>query len=172
MEKRLETNRAFLGVRTKMVLLREKLIENCMGTLKAQDAFAVEAIECLARKAAVDGAGAAPDPPPEVRPGLDGEKNSIAALEKACRLRMNQLLADPAQMSLPAIRGLEAALELVGDLKWKLSRREDNGPSQSPPARAEAEMRRQIPGMSPEQSWRHRTVRWAYRCHKGAIKVP
>jgi hypothetical protein len=121
-----------------------------MSTLNAQDAFAVVAIECLARKAADGGTGAAPDPPPEVPPGLDGEKNSIAALEKACRLRMNQLLADPAQMSLQAIRGLEAALELVGDLKYKLSRREDNDPAHSLLARAEAEMRRKILGMSTE----------------------
>jgi len=120
-EKRRENSRIIHEIGTKKNLLREKLLHNCLETAGPRDVIAFVAMESLARKTAMDDAKRGPDP----RGKSPGEpaatvRDGIEALEKACLMRMNQLAADPKQLDVRVIRGIEAGLEMAGRYKRML----------------------------------------------------
>lgn len=145
-EKRIETRRALREIRTKTALLREKFIEKSLGTLNARDVLAVVSMEAVARRAAVHDAKRTADPPPDGPVDAGSEADSIAALEKACHVRMNQFLADPAQLDLPSVRGLEEAVDLVRNLKARLQRSAEMNSSGAFMSGPEAEIWRKLFG--------------------------
>jgi DNA-binding transcriptional MerR regulator len=148
-QKRLENRRAHQEIRTKTFQLREKLIENCFRTLSARDALAVVSMESLARKIARDDIDIKKNPAPAVNGSGESERleNAIIALEKACHVRIGQLEADPEQLHLEAVRGLEAAFGLVGRLKSRLRRSRDYQPAQEFLEKAKADIRKKLLGM-------------------------
>jgi hypothetical protein len=115
--KREEIGRSLMEIHTKSVLLRQRLIENALNTLSAGDVYAVAFMESIARKAAPEDSRDGAVPGSKAGWKRKGEEEAVAALERACHIRMGRLLADPGQMDLPAIRALEAASKLVRDLK-------------------------------------------------------
>lgn len=114
-EKRQEIGRSVSSIRTKLMLLREKLIDKCLDTADARDAAAVAAIESIARLAGLDGVKKGGDSHEKPRPMR--EKDAVAALEKTCRIILNQLPADPAQWNLSTIRVLKEAFAFLRELE-------------------------------------------------------
>jgi hypothetical protein len=150
--KRLETRRALMGIRTKTMLLREKLIERCVNSQSPADIYAFAAIETLARRAGLDAPKKSAGPLLKLRAKTQGEENAAAALEKAYLLRMSQLLDDPVQLSSATVRGLKEAMALVRVLKNKLGHFEKNGRRPGLSDEAANEIRRKILGIS-DENW-------------------
>jgi transposase-like protein len=122
-EKKEQIRQAFSGIRTNTIILRAKLIENCMNTLNAQDAFAVSAMESLAQRAtqAAKSTGAQAPQLPENLREIRSDEDAIAALEEALEIKVNRMLADPGQLNFSAMRDLKQVMDLVRDLKTKRS---------------------------------------------------
>ncbi len=147
-EKRLEICRTLLDISTKTLLLREKLIDNCITTLNAQDIFAVASLEAIAKKQERDDPAKPPVLPRKARPGKGaGENEAVAELEKACHNWMHNMAADPGQLNLEAIRTLKAAMDLVRDFKKEADSPEDQRGGLSD--EAADEIRRKILGIPP-----------------------
>jgi hypothetical protein len=161
-EKRREMGRSVLSIRTKFMLLREKLIDKCMDTADARDAAAVATIESIARQAGLDGVKKGGDFPKKPRPRMR-EKDAVAALEKTCKIILNQLHADPAQWNISTIRVLKEAFAFPRELeadpraggseRWRAGGLSDE---------AAAEIRRKILGIDEEtgESERKTTQNW------------
>jgi hypothetical protein len=146
-----EIGRSLMEIRTKTIQLRQKLIENALNSLSAEDIYAVASMESIARRAVPDDSRNGAVPAPETVWKTKGEVNAIAALEQACRIRMSCMLADPGQMSLSAIRGLKAAIELVRDFKEGRGHGRTKGRRRGISDETAEEIRRKILGIRDEE---------------------
>ncbi|MHC1729703.1 MAG: hypothetical protein AB9866_27485 [Syntrophobacteraceae bacterium] len=149
-EKREEIGRSVLSIRTKFMLLREKLIDKCMETADARDAAAVATIESIARQAGLDGVKKGDDSPKKPHPRMR-EKDAVAALEKTCRIILNQLHADPSQWNISTIRVLKETFAFLR----KIEANSRAGTSETSHAgglsdETAAEIRRKILGIAEE----------------------
>ena len=116
--KRDEIRQALASIRADTIRLRARLIQNCLASMNAMDAFAVAKMEEMALKAAEIAdkrAEAAPSslPPREIASDAD----AVAALEEAVGLRLNAMLASPDKVTLTALREVKQVLDLLGDMR-------------------------------------------------------
>lgn len=119
-EKKEKIRQALSSIRTNTILLRARLIENCMTTLAANDAFAVASLESMAQKAAAAAAKNQLTPKaPETLREIKTDEDAVAALEEAVQIRLNSMLSNPGQISLAAVKDMKQALALVRDLKTR-----------------------------------------------------
>lgn len=159
-EKREEIGRSVSSIRSKFMLLRERLIDKCMDTADARDAAAVATIESIARQAGLDGVKKGDDSPKRPRPKMR-EKDAVAALEKTCRIILNQLHADPSQWNISTIRVLRETFAFLREIEAH-SR---TGASADPHAgglsdKTVAEIRRKILGIKEETGESQRQLGW------------
>ncbi len=118
--KREELRAALSGIKRNTVLLRAKLIENCLNTLGAMDAFAVAKLEEMALKAADMAERTREDVlKPHVTPlrTITTDDDAVAALEEAVAMKLNGMLANPGQVDFRAVQDVKKALDLVRDLR-------------------------------------------------------
>lgn len=147
--KKEEIRRAMASIRANTIKLRAKLIENCMSTLNAMDAFAVASLEGMAQKAAqlaAKGQAAAQASPEKLRP-IRTDEDAIAALEEAVQMRLNSMLSDPQRVSLPALRDIKGVLDLLREMRAKTAGSADPAYTGLTPEAAD-EIRRKILGVA------------------------
>lgn len=117
--KREEIRQALASIRVDTIKLRAKLINNCLASMNAMDAFAVAKMEEVAIKAAEladKRAEAAPPPAVSLRE-IATEADALAALEEAVGLRLNAMLASPERVTLAALREVKQVLDLLKDMR-------------------------------------------------------
>ncbi|KAF5032469.1 hypothetical protein DSECCO2_616940 [anaerobic digester metagenome] len=117
--KRDEIRKALASIRRDTIKLRAKLIENCLDSMQAMDAFAVAKMEEMALKAAEladKRADALPATAPPMRE-IATEADAVAALEEAVGLRLNTMLASPDKVTLAALREVKQVLDLLKDMR-------------------------------------------------------
>ena len=138
---------AMSSIRSNTVLLRARLIEKCLGSLEAKDAFAVSAIESVAQKAAQIAAkgqeqAVVPESPREIKT----DEDAVAALEEAVQLKLNAMLANPGRVSLAGLKEVKSVMDLLRDMRPQT---DDPGKSSGSGLSAEAadEIRRKILGV-------------------------
>lgn len=151
-EKKEQIRQAMSSIRTNTILLRARLIENCMTTLAAQDAFAVASLESMAMKAselASKSQGA-----PAAAPALENlreiktDEDAIAALEEAIQIKLNSMLANPGQISLAAVKEVKTVGEFVAAMRAKISKSDaEAGRRKGLSADAANQLRREILGI-------------------------
>lgn len=147
-EKKEQIRQAMASIRTNTILLRAKLIENCIQTMNSQDAFAVSAIEGLAQRAAqlVAKGQAAPASPETLRP-IRTDEDAIAALQEAVEIRLNSMLGSPQQVNLAGIREMKQVLDLLRDMRAKTAAGSSEPSSTGLTPAAAEEIRRKILGV-------------------------
>lgn len=119
-EKRRRIDRAHIEIRTNTVLVRQRLLAQCLESLDPKDAIAVLTLESLIQKAGrEDGREEWPMHTPETRCTIKNDQDAAAALEEACRARINLISIDPGQLNFAVIRGLREAMTLADELKRK-----------------------------------------------------
>lgn len=124
-DKKEEVRQAMSSIRMNTIKLRSKLLENCLTTLHAQDAFAVSAIEGLALRAAsrtppLYERGARGDLPEKVRE-IKTDEDALAALEEAVQIKINLMLANPGQISGAAVKEISQIRTTLEDFKKAVS---------------------------------------------------
>ncbi|UJX42981.1 hypothetical protein K9F62_10005 [Desulfovibrio sp. JY] len=117
--KREEIRQALASIRVDTIKLRAKLIENCLGSMQAMDAFAVAKMEEVAIKAAELADKRAEAAPPTVAAmrEIATEADAVAALEEAVGMRLNAMLASPDKVTLTALREVKQVLDLLKDMR-------------------------------------------------------
>lgn len=124
-EKRRRIDRAHIEIRTNTVLVRQRLLAQCLESLDPKDAIAVLTLESLIQKAGrEDGREEWPMHTPETRCTIKNDQDAAAALEEACRARINLISIDPGQLNFAVIRGLRDAMALAGRAEKKGEARE------------------------------------------------
>lgn len=118
-EKKQKIRQALSSIRANTIRLRAKLIENCLETLNAQDAFAVSSLESLALKAAdLSARGQAlSSPVPEATREIKTDADAVKALEDAVQLKLNTMLAQPGAVSLTSVKEVKQVLDLLKTMK-------------------------------------------------------
>lgn len=118
-ESKEKIRQALASIRSNTILLRARLIENCMTTMNAQDAFAVSALESTAMRAAelASKNAASVVPPVESIREIKTDEDAVAALEEAVAMKLNAMLTNPAGVSFAAVNDVKKALDLVKSLK-------------------------------------------------------
>jgi hypothetical protein len=118
-EKRDAIRQARSSARSGRILLHAALIKNCLGTLNAQDAFAVAAIETVVQKAAEAQAkaGIASAAAPERLREIASDTDVVAALEEAVEIKMNGMLTNPAGLTLASLKDLKQVMDFIRDFK-------------------------------------------------------
>lgn len=147
--KKEEIRQALASIRTNTILLRAKLIENCMNTMHAQDAFAVSAIEGLAQRAAqfaAKGQPTAPAQPDAMRP-IRTDEDAITALQEAVEIKLNAMLSNQHQVSFAALKEVKQTLDLLRDMRAKLASGSTESSSAGLTPAAAEEIRRKILGV-------------------------
>ncbi len=133
-EKRREIREALAEIRSNTILLRHRLLRNCLdaGAPAALDVFAAAKMEEVALKAADAAAkGQALQAvqqsiqaaPREIRT----EADAAAALEDAVGLAVNSMLSDPARISLTRVRELKSVLDLLKEMRAAAGAAKDAG---------------------------------------------
>ncbi|NDY56324.1 hypothetical protein G3N56_06150 [Desulfovibrio sulfodismutans] len=117
--KREEIRQALSAIRTDTIRLRAKLINNCLGSLQAMDAFAVAKMEEVALKAMELADKRAESTPPASPPlrEITSEADAVAALEEAVGIRLSALLASPDKVTLTALKEIKTVLDLLKDMR-------------------------------------------------------
>jgi len=106
------------AIRVDTIRLRAKLINNCLDSMQAMDAFAVAKMEEVAIKAAeLADKRAEAAPPPVALREIVTEADAVAALEEAVGLRLNAMLASPDKVTLTALREVKQVLDLLKDMR-------------------------------------------------------
>ncbi|HML52870.1 MAG TPA: hypothetical protein PKC79_02125 [Solidesulfovibrio magneticus] len=116
--KRDEIRQALASIRADTIRLRARLIQNCLASMNAMDAFAVAKMEEMAIKAAElsdKRAEAAPAGLPMRE--IATEADAVAALEEAVGLRLNAMLASPDKVTLTTLREVKQVLDLLKDMR-------------------------------------------------------
>lgn len=127
--KRDDIRKALASIRKDTIKLRAKLIENCLNSMQAMDAFAVAKMEEMALKAtelADKRAEALPATAPPMRE-IATEADAVAALEEAVGLRLNTMLASPDKVTLAALREVKQVLDLLKDMRAAAGAAAKNG---------------------------------------------
>jgi len=146
--KKEEIRQAMASIRANTIKLRARLIENCMSTLNAMDAFAVASLEGMAQKAAQLAAkGQAAQASPEKLRPIRTDEDAVAALEEAVQMRLNSILSDPQRVSLPALRDIKGVLDLLREMRAKTAGSADPASTGLTPEAAD-EIRRKILGVT------------------------
>lgn len=114
--------KALASIRTNTIMLRARLIENCMETLSAKDAFAVASLEKAALQASElalkrQASGAVAGDEGLQRREIKTEADAVAALEEAVQIKLNAMLADPSRVNLAAVKDVKQVLDLLKKLK-------------------------------------------------------
>jgi len=150
-ESKEKIRKALGSIRTNTIMLRARLIENCLTTLSAQDAFAVASLEGTAMKAAELAAkGQAASPAPEQLREIKTDEDAVAALEEAVQIKLNTLLTNPGTVSLAAVKEIKSAQDFVRGLRDDLNRKQAAGTTQAKKGlslEAANELRRELLGM-------------------------
>ncbi len=117
-DKRGEIARAMIEIRRSTILLRKKLLEQCLESQDTREALAVLSMESIARKEDPEaGGGRGPLLTPEFLRRLDSDKEAAAAIERACRIRMILMSSDPGLLNATTVKGLKEAMDLVDEMR-------------------------------------------------------
>lgn len=148
-EKREQIRHALASIRTNTVLLRARLIENCLTTLHSQDAFAVSAIESMVQRASRDAARSDAQRPvqPETLREIHTDEDALMAIEEAVQIRINQMLANPGQVTLSAMKEIRSVLSLLSEMRAKVRPSDVASAAGGLSADAADEIRRKILGL-------------------------
>lgn len=119
-EKRHENRRILLNIQMKKNRLRETLLDRCLEKVDTRDVLALVALESLTRKTSLDEARREVNLPRELQGGSATIQDGIEALENAGISKMKQLAADPKQLDLQTIRGIEEAIRLAEHYRRRL----------------------------------------------------
>ncbi len=119
-EKRHENRRILLNIEMKKNRLREILLDKCLEKVGTRDVLALVALESLTRKASLNEARRQVSLPREPQGGPTTIQDGIEALETAGISKMKQLAADPEQLDLQTIRGIEEAIRLAEHYRNRL----------------------------------------------------
>lgn len=113
-ERKREYRRELSGIKRNTTKLMSKLLEKALQSLNPQDVYAISSLQAVMNKSASGEPAPAPvDPEREIKTA--GE--AVGALEDALERQLNILLARPEKMSLNAIKDVDKALKLIGDMK-------------------------------------------------------
>lgn len=118
-DKKEQIRQAMSSIRTNTIRLRARLLENCLTTLKSQDAFAVSALEGLALKVAAQKADpvlkteSISSPPREIKT----DEDAVAALEEAVSIKVASMLSDPGRITGAAVKEIAQIKATIEELK-------------------------------------------------------
>ena len=147
-KKKEEIRQALSSIRANTIKLRAKLIENCLNTMNAQDAFAVSAIEGLAQRASVIAAKQPAAPAVENLREIKSDEDAIAALEEAIQIKLNSMLTNPGQVSLASVKEIKTVSEFISGMRAKVSKTDAGaGKRKGLSADAADQLRREILGI-------------------------
>lgn len=151
-DKKEQIRQAMSSIRTNTIRLRARLLENCLTTLKSQDAFAVSAIEGLALRAAAQKtdpvlkAESISSPPREIKT----DEDAVAALEEAVSIKVASMLSDPGRITGAAVKEIAQIRATIEDLKKAASGKTsaESGKRSGLSADAAEQLRRDILGIA------------------------
>jgi hypothetical protein len=149
-DKKEQIRQAMSSIRSNTILLRAKLIENCLTTMAAKDAFAVASIEGMAMKAAELAAKNTGSTAPALENlrEIKTDEDAVAALEEAIQIRLNSMLANPAQINLASIKDIKTVGEFLSGMRAKISKSDaEAGKRKGLSAEAADQLRRDILGV-------------------------
>ncbi|MDX9916033.1 MAG: hypothetical protein RBS49_09090 [Sphaerochaeta sp.] len=147
-EKKEEIRQALSSIRANTIKLRAKLIENCLNTLNAQDAFAVSAIEGLAQRATQIALKQPAAPAVENLREIKTDEDAITALEEAIQIKLNSMLTNPGQVSLASVKEIKTVSEFISGMRAKVSKTDAGaGKRKGLSADAADQLRREILGI-------------------------
>jgi transposase-like protein len=102
------------GIKRNTTKLMSKLLEKALQSLNPQDVYAISSLQAVMNRSAGGEPAQAPlDPEREIKTASE----AVDALEAALERQLNILLARPEKMSLGAIKDVDKALKLIGDMK-------------------------------------------------------
>ena len=141
--RRREHRQGLREIREDTLRLRRSLIKKALGSLNAQDVYAVTSLETLLLKARGD---AAPPEVPVTRE-IRTPQEAVDALQEAVERKVNQMLAG--DISLAGIKDLKQSLELIDRMKTHYAPAEAEGGAENKGLSDEAadEIRRSILGI-------------------------
>jgi len=116
-QKKDDIRQAMSSIRTNTIKLRARLLENCLETLKSQDAFAVSAIESLALKVADGARKGSTAPAPERLREIKTDEDALAALEEAVSIKINAMLSDPGRITGAAVKEIAQIKTTLDELR-------------------------------------------------------
>ena len=151
-DKKEEIRQAMSSIRLNTIRLRSKLIENCLTTMHAQDAFAVSAIEGMALKASAQAEKTQIEAVPENVREIKTDTDAVAALEEAVQMKLNIMLANPGRVKLAAVKEVKETLVLLTEMRAQVERARGGNETQRDVTRLDPEtlkkVREQIYGVS------------------------
>ncbi len=149
-EKKEEIRQAMSSIRVNTIRLRARLIENCLTSLAAKDAFAVASLENMAMKAVElaekrrGGTVIGPENLREIR----SDEDAVVALEEAIQVKLNSMLVNPGQISLAAVKEIKTVSEYVAGMRANLGKADaEAGKRKGLSADAVDQLRREILGV-------------------------
>lgn len=117
-DKRREHRQALRDIRSNTIKLRTALITKALGSLNAQDVYAVTSLEAvIARSAGKTETGRDnPAPTPDNLREIKTPQQAIEAMQGAIEQRVNAMLSG-GDISLPAIKELKASLDMLEKMR-------------------------------------------------------
>lgn len=149
-EKKEQIRKAMSSIRTNTILLRARLIENCLQTLAAKDAFAVASLENMAMKASELAAKNQSAQPPAIENlrEIKTDEDAVAALEEAIQIKLNAMLTNPGQISLASVKEIKTVGEFIAGMRARVSKTDmEAGRRKGLSAEAADQLRREILGV-------------------------
>ncbi len=146
-EKRRAIDRAQTEIRMNAILLRQKLLAQCLESFNPREAIAALTLDSLIRKnEKEDEGGRDAAPAPATRCSIQNDQEAAETLDKAFRIKINQLSLDPGRLTYPVLKILRETMELADGLRKRgLPEEEERGGLTDEAAR---EIRMKILGLS------------------------
>jgi len=144
-EKRAEYQDSIGQIKRDTTLLRKKLVAKALESLDPRDVYSFARIEAIAGKGTESGVGGLGSGVGDVEPRrIETPEDAVNALQEVIEGKINLMLSQPGAISLNNVKDLKNALELVDEMRAKLTEGKEARIDKTLSADEIAELRNQL----------------------------